>query len=240
MEPMILKLLNTIILNRIRHKAENLLHPNQYGCRSRSGCKDAINHIITAATAARTLPEPHVLTSTDFSKAFDSVLHTELLKEVDRLEDKQISEILISQYKQMQTRLTIGSHAGQNIRITNGILQGDPLSPILFVIAISHIHKAIDAQCRNTTAVSCIDDILAVVPLKEADNYLQTVEDEARRIGLSLNKAKSKIIPLRNSQTAEISIKGVPVDTTTKFLGITIDGKLNWTLEIDRRIQKAE
>ena len=56
-------------------------------------------------------------------------------------------------------------YAATTIKPTNGILQGDPLSPLIFVMAMTALHLAIDAECANATPVSSVDDFLALVPV---------------------------------------------------------------------------
>lgn len=240
-EPVILKLLNTIILHRIKDKAESTLHPNQFGCRTGVGCADAVRVLIDAALKAKSSSEDYVLISTDFSKAFDSVHHEVLLSQVDKFDDRTILNILRSQYEQLVTKVTMAGHQPELVKIINGILQGDPLSPILFVMAISSIHEELDKSCSRTTVVSSVDDFLAVVPKDQIHNYIHIIEQTATTIGLSLNRIKCKIVPLGEVHGLESpTVDEVPVTNSITFLGIIINSNLEWKCEVERRLKKTE
>lgn len=93
-EPMILKLLNTIILNRTRTTGEGYMHRYQFGCKTGVGPQQAIETILQATMEAVNKDRKYVLVTTDFNKAFDSVRHHVLVNEALKLGDPSAAKLI--------------------------------------------------------------------------------------------------------------------------------------------------
>ena len=100
---------------------------------------------------------------------------------------------------------------GNHFVCRTGVLQGDPLSPLLFVIAGDLLQYVINEMCsRNilslpipTSAndypiVQYADDTLIILPADQHE--LQTIkvilDSYARATGLKINYAKSQLMPI--------------------------------------------
>ena len=43
--------------------------------------------------------------------------------------------------------------------VTTGLLQGSPISPMLFAVHIADTHKAVESQVEDNRVISFVDDV---------------------------------------------------------------------------------
>ena len=126
-----------MLLNRIRPAVDILLRTNQNGFRtnrSTSGQILTVRRIIKGANAKN-------LTATilfiDFSKAFDSIHRGKMANILNAygIPDEIISAITIAY---TNTKYIVRTDDGDTdfINISGGVLQGDKLTPFLFIICL--------------------------------------------------------------------------------------------------------
>jgi hypothetical protein len=75
-------------------------------------------------------------------------------------------------------------------------------------------------------------------------NFAHAIHDWCANWRVSINPTKSKLVQftyLRNIEQLLININDVPVPTASlaKYLGVTLDSKLTWDLQIRNTVQKA-
>ena len=137
------KLYNRVLLNRIRGKVEPLLRYNQNGFRPG---RSTVQHVLCPR---RILEQCRVRQNTncvavfvDFSKAFDSISRSrmELILSSYGIPHKIVKAIM-SMY--LYTSATVITPDGQSdpFDITAGVLQGDTLSPFLFVVVVDYVMR---------------------------------------------------------------------------------------------------
>ena len=136
-------------------------------------------------------------------------------------------------------------------KITTGVRQGDVLSPILFNLVVDWIMKKIDANVHggvtwtnNTTIrdVEYADDVCLVSQTMEHMSAMtDSLHDEAKKIGLEINRNKSKAMKARIDDNAHIIVDGEELEEVDHFtyLGseLTVDGDIR--REVNIRIGKA-
>lgn len=76
--------------------------------------------------------------------------------------------------------------------VSSGVLQGDPLSPILFALAVQHAFGEIAEVCEHGGAFA--DDLILASSLPELEKALASANMHLNPIGLSINFAKCKLI----------------------------------------------
>ena len=80
----------------------------------------------------------------DFQKSFDSVNHDILLSKLEYYGLRNISKDWVSSYLNNRTQfVTINTERLSNTLVTHGVSQGSVLGPILFLLFINNMHKAI-------------------------------------------------------------------------------------------------
>ena len=135
------KALEAVMARRIRYIAEKycLLPVAQHGCRQQHNTLTAlellteqVHTVWSQGTPAR--PKVASLLSLDMSGAFPNVSHDQLLHNLRR---KGIPTALIqwtaSFLADRQTTLVLGRRQSPPYRVSTGIPQGSPISPILFL-----------------------------------------------------------------------------------------------------------
>ena len=135
-------------------------------------------------------------------------------------------------------------------KVTRGTPQGGVLSPLLWILAINPLLETLSLQGIDVVAYA--DDIMLLTSgkclntlrdlLQSSLNYTQKWTSNC---GLNLNPQKTEIIlftrKYKPPQLKEIKIREITIPLTKqiKFLGIILDSKLDWKLNISERVKKA-
>ena len=140
LSPIMLKVINRMILNRIQPILDLLLRTNQNGFRPGRSTLAQILTLRRIIEAVRATNLPAVITFIDFKKAFDSINR------------RKISQILKAYGVPTQLVDAIGKTYGETwanvlspddetkfFQITTGVLQGDTLVPYLFIILLDYV-----------------------------------------------------------------------------------------------------
>ena len=207
------KILNRMILNRIKPPLEKILRRHQNGFRPGRSCAShilALRRILEGA-AAKNLPA--VMTFVDFRKAFDSV-HRGILMKILRAYGipNKIVDLIEKTYTDTFAKVMTPDGLTEAFAILAGVLQGDTLAPYIFIIVVDYVMrtalKDLDApgftltlrQSRRHPAkklfdVEFADDVALITEtIKEAQKFLTSLEKAAECVGLHMNEGKTKYL----------------------------------------------
>lgn len=136
-----LKLLETIILQRLNPFLEDLNIPNCLQTAYRKGsCSDAIFTTQEALLVHLRKGGHPYLCLFDLEKAFDSIEHSILLKRLFEIGiNGRCWRIISDWYSAAMSSVRINSTLSNPFPISRGVKQGSVLSPILFLIAIDSL-----------------------------------------------------------------------------------------------------
>ncbi|TBU12792.1 reverse transcriptase, partial [Hamiltosporidium tvaerminnensis] len=170
----------------------------------------------------------------DVKKAYDSIDHAYLTQCIENLNLPdwilKFIKVIISKWK---IDISVGPEKIMSKKIDRGILQGDSLSPLLFVLCMDPLSRKLnekytkvtvqtDAESIFTNHLLFIDDLKL---LAKDSSTLSTMTDEAKEfskvIGLEINKEKSATNDKCCEDTATL-LEGVSV---YKYLGIIEDSR---------------
>ncbi|CAK8689745.1 unnamed protein product [Clavelina lepadiformis] len=172
--------------------------------------------------------------SLDFEKAFDSVEQNWLRETLNAMRfPKHIQGVIENLYDDSAATVVVNGYQSAEIKLKRGVRQGDPLSFLLFLIAIEPLTEKLKntpeirgirlTGRRETKSVSYADDV--TLTLKDApavDKALNVVATFQLASGLKLNKQKSQGL-IVNSDAPAFLLPDIKWNRKTiNLLGITI------------------
>jgi hypothetical protein len=140
-----MKILTKLLANRLQLVITNLVHQNQYGLLKARTIQDCLAWAFEYISICHKSGKEIVILKLDFEKAFDKLEHAAI---IDILRHKGfgdrwlhwISLILGSSTSQV----LLNGVPGKRFHCRRGVLQGDPLSPLLFVLASDLLQSIIN------------------------------------------------------------------------------------------------
>ena len=180
----------------------------------------------------------------DLQKAFDTVDHDILLKKLEYYGIRGIANNWFRSYLSNRKQfVSIDGFESQVTKMDLGVPQGSVLGPLLFLIYINDLHKAIKYSKTRHFA----DDTNLLIKndsLKQLKKYLNLDLKQLckwlKANKISLNCSKSELIIFRhpNKQVnyeLKIKINGKKLlpSKFVKYLGIILDPHLNWSHQAD-------
>nr|XP_027199818.1 uncharacterized protein LOC113793939 [Dermatophagoides pteronyssinus] len=200
--PNMYKLISKIVTKIITDilDTNQVISPNQLGTkRGTQGAKEQalINKTINSSNNYQ------LFTSwIDVKKAYDSVSHVYL---IECLQQLNLPTNLVNFVQRMlcnqRTKLIVNGNSIGSAAIDKGILQGDSLSPKLFVLALEPLSRILNRKCEKISVrdtelkrnhILFIDDIKLFAKNRDALNEIcKETREWLNQIGLKTNEEKS-------------------------------------------------
>ena len=183
------KILSLVMLERIMSECSGFLSEWQAGFRPERGCRDNILLLRVLFDQALQRGENLVVTYIDYSAAFDSISHKFLDKSLKKAgASRKTRAIFRAIYDAAEGTARVRGLNGNNIyiysesfKVRRGVIQGDIISPIFFILAMEQIFRVHD---KNPDGVSL-------------GNYLQVgvlgYADDAALLSLSTSKMSTRL-----------------------------------------------
>lgn len=235
-------------LHKIFAKRFKDLHTFDQSQRAFIDCDGTVENLTILSTiladARMSKREVHIATL-DLRKAFDSVSHKTIIDTLTALGcPKRFILYIKKLYSDSTTNLQYGSR-NTILKVKQGVLQGDPLSPLLFNAvmdrAIKRLPEGIGYKI-NGLLFNCIayaDDIILVASTREGlQSSIDALTSRLATFGLKTNTDKSSTLSLVPSGRekkvkvvcdAQFTVDGNPLNAvgileTWKYLGIRFTG----------------
>ena len=232
----------------IRHlESYNILSNFQHGFRKKRSCESQL--LLTVHDLALGLNKRSQIDAVllDFSKAFDKVPHQRLIKKLENygIRGKTLEWTKAFLLSRKQQVLLEGATSG-SIAVSSGVPQGTVLGPLLFNLFINDLPNIVSSQVR-LFADDCLiyREISSVEDSNALQEDLNCLQDWESTWMMSFNPDKCESIRITNKtsrvieNTYKIHNTNIKAIDNAKYLGVTINSKLNWSNHINNITKKA-
>lgn len=241
--PQFSKILEKLFNNRLESFSEqhNLLSDCQYGFRSERSTAHALIDSIEEITNSLDSKKYAIGIFLDLKKAFDTIDHKILLHKLNLQGIKGVALQWVESYLANRKQFVkLGDSCSSSLYIPCGVPQGSVLGPKFFTLYINDI-------CNVSNILKLVlfaDDTNIFLADISLEKLLDNVKNEMSKLQswfisnkLSLNLSKTKYIIFGNkhvSMDIKFLLDGKTIERVkeTKFLGVTIDEKINWKAHI--------
>ncbi|KAK2189686.1 hypothetical protein NP493_99g00005 [Ridgeia piscesae] len=228
------KVLNKVILERLKTGVDAKLRDHQAGFRKDRSCTDQIATLRIIVEQSMEWNSSLYINFVNFEKVFDSLDRDTLWKLLQHyaIPDKLIS-LIRNSYEDMACRVILAGQLTDSFMVKTGMRQGCLLSPFLFLLAIDWIMKKTNRRNGiQWTPGSQLEDLdfaddLALLShshqqMQEKTELLNTVSTQ---LGLNINRSKTRIMKANTKNNNPITMNGEPLEETESFtyLGSTIN-----------------
>ena len=243
--PVLSKLIERLMYNRLIHyiNENKLLYKYQFGFQTGKSTHMALIVLLDKISEALDWGECVIGVFLDFSKAFDTVDHSILLKKMHKYGIQGLALRWFEDYLYNRKQyVTYNSYKSNYELIKCGVPQGSILGPLLFLLYINYLSSVSEA-CFSILFADDTNMFITGHNVNEMCNQLNAglfrVQEWLHCNKLSLNVLKTHymIFTPRNKVVDDISII---IDSTkisrgyvTKFLGVQIDSQLSWKMHIN-------
>lgn len=219
----------------------NTLHDMQYGFRAGRSCEHALLMAQSTLLESMNKKQISLLLFIDFSKAFDMVDHSILLKKLHHYGIRGVAWNWMKSYLENRKQfVTIGGTDSSTKTMAYGVPQGSILGPLLFVIYINDI----PGICNFAKFILYADDANIIL----TGDCMSQIEEQLAQLsvnlvkwvdcnGLALNLKKTNYMiftrqKMNNFRDVYIAGTLIQRKSEAKFLGVIVDDKLTWSQHI--------
>jgi hypothetical protein len=254
LENTLAKVVEAVITVRVTREVEgrHMLPESQMGARSGRSTLTALGHLDeTIRTAWKAAGSPITsLLSLDIKGAFPHTSHPRLLY---ILQQKGFPEWIIRFVQGFlsgrTTEIRFGGYSSPAYSVPTGMPQGSPLSPILFLLFISELHRTFENG--RTRGIAFVDDTNIITTSRSIPENCRRLERAhelclhwARRHGVQFAPKKYKLVHFTKSRTTlhldhPIRIQGFDGQPCNglRVLGLWVDKGLTYKKHVQRAAQ---
>ena len=238
--PILTRLTEKIIIKKF---LSNIIRRNpkdfydQFGFRETGSTTSAIITLLNEISVMLTKSSYVRIISLDFTKAFDTVRHSQLFNKLANYNlDDNIYNWLIHYFEKHLQRTTFNNDTTVYKAINAGVIQGSTIGPFAFTIISSDLHTI----NPNNKLVKYADDTYLIISANNihmTSQELDNISQWANTNNLKLNRSKSKEMLIGSPNiihNIQDQIKDIPRVESMNVLGVTLNCSLKSNLHINR------
>ena len=227
-------------------ESHQILNCNQGGFRSGHSSIESATELVDDIAFSNNRNLSTLVTFVDFKKAFDTVNHSIVIRKLERLGVRGINKKWIKSYLTNRSQSTIANNSISTLLPINcGVPQGSILGPLIFLIYINDLVDSLGTiharLYADDTALSVAGDDLTVMA-EEMQNGLNRLDDWCKLNRLTVNASKTKLMlfPARKdisgTRCPDLILNNTTLESVNhyKYLGVTLDTKLNFQLHVQQ------
>lgn len=208
----IAKIIAKVLSTRLTPHMTDLISNAQSAFIKTRSIHDNFMYVRNLARRLHKSKTPSLLFKLDIRKAFDSVKWEYILGLLQRRGfPSKFRDWITALLSSSSSRIILNGIAGNPIKHGRGFRQGDPISPLLFVIAIDPLQRILDVATRKgllhkirgrgsmmRTSLYADDAAIFLAPIKkDVDNLANILRGFGEVTGLCTNFHKSSMVPIR-------------------------------------------
>lgn len=226
------KIVNTAVLEQLQTFLEenHVIPPTSFGFRQNMSINTCLQYVINSIKTNKREKYVCAMICVDLSNAFNAVKVAQLEA---MLTDMQVQREIVAWIVSFLTNRRILFTTNQGIlqrTVSDGLPQGDVLSPTLFNVYTVGLHGIANG---DTVLVQYADDFGIIVRAKnledleeKAQSSLDDFVTRAEQLGFQINPEKTKsLLFTSNDKCLDVSINGKIIETvkSCRHLGVTLD-----------------
>ena len=241
------KVLNRVILDRVKDAVDPQLRDQQAVFRRNSSCADQIASVRIISEQSLEWNSPLYINFIDYEKAFDSVDRQTLWKLL-RHYGVPVKKVSLIQciYQDMGCRVVHAGQTSENFQVKTGVLQGCLLSPFLFLLVIDWIMRETTTGKNNDIQWTLFEQLDDLALLAHKQNQMQDktcrLVTFSAKTGLRINLRKTELIKINTTANTPITVGGEPITEVESFVyqGGTTTKQGGTDEDVTARIGKAK
>lgn len=219
------KILATCIKNKLVNHAENKLGEYQSGFRRGRSVVDQIYTLKEIqATSYQHKLQTHLL-FIDFKQAYDSIEREQLYRALNNLQiPRKLIRLIRMTLQDTINMVKVNGELSRKFIVRSGLRQGDPLSAVLFNLALESTIRTSGINRQSTLyhhwhqCVAFADDLTILTRTKEElRNVTKKIVLAAREMGLKINESKTKYMVWSDNQYEQGGQLTVKVDQNKEY-----------------------
>jgi len=175
------KVVEKVAANAIAEECEQrqLLHDGQFGCRKKKSAIDVVEWLMKRVEKVWERGNTVAVLLMDVKGAFPHVAKGNLIKRIEEMGfEANLVRWVESFMEERKVIMSMDGKEGDSMDVEMGVLQGSPVSPVLFVIYLSGLFGRVEEKENEcgSEGISFVDDVAWVVEGEDVGECTQRLE----------------------------------------------------------------